>query len=125
MSMALPSNEITPACEEALPGNALRGLEYFNMGHYFEAHEYLEAAWKAERRKIREVYRAVLQVAVGYYHLTRGNYYRRAKNVQPQPKIFRYPAGCLPGDPPGTVTPGYGPGGSRNEPVRAKENWFF
>ncbi len=46
----------------------------FNMGDYFEAHEYLEAAWKDERRAIRDLYRAVLQVAVGYYHLTRGNY---------------------------------------------------
>ena len=74
MSMALPSDETTTACNEALPSDALRGLEYFNTGKYFEAHEYLENAWRDEGREIRDLYRAVLQVAVGYYHLTRGNY---------------------------------------------------
>ena len=88
MTMALPSNEITRACDEALPGYALRGLEYFNTGHYFEAHEYLEAAWKAERREIREVYRAVLQVAVGYYHLTRGNFTGAQKMFSRSRKYF-------------------------------------
>jgi predicted metal-dependent hydrolase len=74
MNMALPSDEINQACDEALPTDALRGLEYFNTGEYFEAHEYLENAWREERREIRDLYRAVLQVAVGYYHLTRGNF---------------------------------------------------
>ena len=39
-----------------------------------EAHEELELAWKAESRPIRELYRGVLQVAVAYLHITRGNY---------------------------------------------------
>jgi predicted metal-dependent hydrolase len=74
MSMAPPLEKTNQACNEPLPANAVRGLEYFNMGQYFEAHEYLETAWRDERREIRDLYRGVLQVAVGYYHLTRGNY---------------------------------------------------
>ena len=72
--MVLPTDGTNLACNEALPAEALRGLEYFNMGDYFEAHEYLEIAWRDERREIRDLYRAVLQVGVGYYHLIRGNY---------------------------------------------------
>jgi predicted metal-dependent hydrolase len=88
MNMALTSDEITRTCDEALPADALRGLEYFNTGHYFEAHEYLEAAWKDERRAIRDLYRAVLQVAVGYYHLKRGNYTGAQKMFDRSRKYF-------------------------------------
>lgn len=72
--MVQPSDAINLACSEPLPADAVRGLQYFNTGDYFEAHEYLETAWRNESRQIRELYRGVLQVAVGYYHLTRGNY---------------------------------------------------
>lgn len=34
----------------------------------------LEAAWKAETRPVRDLYRAVLQVGVTYYQIERGNY---------------------------------------------------
>jgi hypothetical protein len=46
----------------------------FNAGEYFEAHEALELAWRDERGPVRELYRGVLQVAVAYYHILRGNY---------------------------------------------------
>lgn len=46
----------------------------FNAGHYFEAHEALEDAWNAERGKVRELYRGILQIAVVYLHITRRNY---------------------------------------------------
>jgi len=95
MSMALRYDETTLACGEALPTDALRGLEYFNMGDYFEAHEFLEAAWRDERREIRDLYRAVLQVAVGYYHLTRGNYIGAQKMFNRSRRFLdRLPAVC-------------------------------
>jgi uncharacterized protein len=62
------------SCQAPLPQAAIRGLEYFNAGDYFEAHEFLEAAWRAESGPVRELYRGVLQVAVGYYHIKRGNF---------------------------------------------------
>ncbi len=60
-------------CQESLPDAAVRGLEHFNAGEYFEAHEFLETAWRAESGPVRELYRGVLQVAVAYYHIQRGN----------------------------------------------------
>jgi predicted metal-dependent hydrolase len=61
-------------CEEGLPAAAVRGLEYFNAGDFFEAHEFLETAWRAEIGPVRELYRGVLQVAVAYYHIQHRNY---------------------------------------------------
>ena len=60
-------------CPQPLPDTVLRGLEYFNRGEFFEAHEYLEIAWRAEEGPIRDLYQGILQVGVGYYHLQRGN----------------------------------------------------
>jgi len=52
---------------------ALEGLRLFNRGLFFEAHEELEAAWMAENGPLRDLYRGILQVAVAYHHLERGN----------------------------------------------------
>ena len=61
-------------CNEPLPQHAQEGLRLFNAGHYFEAHEALELAWCAETRPIRDLYRGVLQAAVVYLHMRRGNF---------------------------------------------------
>jgi predicted metal-dependent hydrolase len=61
-------------CSEPLHPQAAEGLRLFNAGEYFEAHEALEDAWNAERGEIRELYRGILQLAVVYLHITRGNY---------------------------------------------------
>lgn len=61
-------------CAEALPPLAVQGLEQFNRGEYFEAHETLEHAWNAEAGPVRDLYRAVLQVAVAYHHVVGRNY---------------------------------------------------
>jgi predicted metal-dependent hydrolase len=53
---------------------ALAGLRLFNDGEYFTAHEELEAAWRAEKGPIRDLYQGILQVGVACYHLERGNY---------------------------------------------------
>ncbi len=59
---------------EDLPMDAIQGIALFDAGQYFEAHEALETAWREERGPIRDLYRGILQVAVGYYHIQRGNY---------------------------------------------------
>ncbi len=61
-------------CEGTLHPRAREGLMLFNEGKYFEAHEELEAAWRDERGKIRELYQGILQAGVTYLHITRGNY---------------------------------------------------
>ena len=70
---------LTLACQESLPPMVVRGLEEFNRGEYFEAHESLEAAWKADNSSGRELYQAVLQVAVAYHQILRNNYNGAAK----------------------------------------------
>ena len=61
-------------CDGRLHPRASEGLILFNKGKYFEAHEELEAAWKDEKEKIRELYQGILQAGVTYLHITRGNY---------------------------------------------------
>ncbi|MCE7946984.1 MAG: DUF309 domain-containing protein [Chloroflexi bacterium CFX4] len=71
---ATNSAALTEQCAEALPPLALRGLQEFNRGEYYECHETLEEAWMAETRPIRDLYRVILQVSVAYYQILRGNY---------------------------------------------------
>ena len=61
-------------CNAPIHPQAAEGLRLFNAGEYFEAHEALEAAWKEEPGKVRDLYRGILQIAVVYLHITRRNY---------------------------------------------------
>lgn len=61
-------------CESPLPTRVLQGLREFNAGAYYDAHETLEHAWNEETGPVRDTYRAILQVAVAYYQIQRGNY---------------------------------------------------
>jgi rubrerythrin len=61
-------------CGGALHPKAVEGIELFNAGNFFEAHEELETAWQEETGDVRDLYRGILQVAVTYLHITRGNY---------------------------------------------------
>jgi uncharacterized protein len=59
---------------EQMPPEAIAGCACFDAREYFEAHEHLEAAWRAESGMVRNFYRGILLVAVGYYHVQRRNY---------------------------------------------------
>jgi uncharacterized protein len=59
---------------EGLPDLALKGIEEFNKGEFYECHEYLEEAWMQEKRRVRFLYQGILQVGVGFYHLRNGNW---------------------------------------------------
>jgi hypothetical protein len=65
---------IEAACRQPLSSLALKGLEEFNRGEYFESHESLEDAWNEDQSAGRDLYRAVLQVAVAYLQIERGNF---------------------------------------------------
>lgn len=84
------------ACEGRLSSLALRGIELFNRGEYFEAHEQLEHAWNEETGPARELYRGILQVAVAYLQASRRNYngaikmFLRARQwLDPLPDVCR------------------------------------
>ena len=68
--------ELYPAerCAEPPGPGLLKGIEQFNRREYFECHETLEAAWNAEPGPVRTLYKGILQVGVGCYHLLRHNY---------------------------------------------------
>src|SRR5512143_2338208 len=61
-------------CDGSLHARARQGILLFNEGRYFDAHEELEAAWREERGRIRQLYQGILEAAVTYLHITRGNY---------------------------------------------------
>ncbi len=65
---------LTDACRLPLHPDAWRGIELFNHGEYFEAHELLEAAWNADAGPARDLYQGLLQIAVAYLQIERGNH---------------------------------------------------
>ncbi len=82
-------------CAGALHPKAREGIELMNAGHYFEAHEELETAWRAETGPIRELYRGILQAAVVYLHVTRRNYAGAVKVYgRSQRWLTRWPQRC-------------------------------
>lgn len=65
---------LNDTCQEPLTELAIKGVELFNSGEYFDAHEELEHAWMNDRGPGRDLYRGILQVAVAYLQIERGNY---------------------------------------------------
>src|SRR5512136_240016 len=82
-------------CDLPLHPEALRGIALFNAGEYFEAHEALENAWRAEPGPVRELYQGILQVAVTYVHIQRGNFSGALKVAgRCQRKLEQWPEAC-------------------------------
>ena len=71
--------ELENKCLEPASYYAERGVEKFNRSEYFEAHDLFEKAWMEDESPGRELYRAILQVSVAYYQISRGNYNGAAK----------------------------------------------
>ncbi len=53
----------------------IKAFEQFNRGEYWHQHETLETVWRAEKdESIRNFYKGILQIGVGFHHITRRNY---------------------------------------------------
>ena len=50
-----------------------RGMELFNRGEFFDAHEVLEDVWRASPPPEKKFLQGLIQVAVGLHHHSRGN----------------------------------------------------
>jgi hypothetical protein len=61
-------------CSDPLPVGVREGIELFNRGEFYEAHEVIEHEWHAERRPIRRLYQGILQIGVGFHHARGGNH---------------------------------------------------
>ncbi len=82
-------------CDGVLPPKAIEGLKLFNEKKFFESHEELESAWRDEKGSIRYLYQGVLQVAVAYFHITRGNYEGAVRMRERSMKLLKdYPDVC-------------------------------
>ena len=55
-----------------LPDKVQKGIQHFNQGDYYEAHEWFEDAWRETPDPSREFYRALLHISGGFYRLTQG-----------------------------------------------------
>ena len=66
---AIPQEEPAGTPEEALA----RGIEHFNAGRYFQAHEAWEEGWHPAPEPERDFWQGITQVAVGLTHRLRGN----------------------------------------------------
>lgn len=75
-------------CSGILHPQAREGLRLFNARKYFEAHEALEEAWNDEEGLAKNLYRGILQIAVTYLHITRGNYSGAVKVYERSRKWF-------------------------------------
>lgn len=58
---------------EELEKEFLRGIRQFNDRQFFDCHETLEDVWRAYLEPDREFIQGIIQIAVAYYHLLRGN----------------------------------------------------
>ncbi len=50
------------------------GIDLYNAGHYWNAHEAWEEVWLESERGMRNFYQGLIQVAAGFVHVTRNRY---------------------------------------------------
>ena len=55
------------------PRHYLEGIEHFNAGRYFDAHEVWEEIWLRSSGDTKMFYQMLIQAAVGLHHFERGN----------------------------------------------------
>lgn len=64
-----------PRCRDHPTAQMMHAFEQFNRGEYWHQHETLETIWRSEKdESIRNFYKGILQVGVGFHHITRRNY---------------------------------------------------
>jgi len=66
------SNGIT--MQNGVEEKFLKGLEQFNQGHFFEAHETWEEIWLPTAEPERTFLQGIIQVAAAFHHYSRGNH---------------------------------------------------
>ena len=50
-----------------------RGIQLFNEGHFFDAHEVLEDAWRVAPEAEKKFLQGLTQLAVAFHHYSTGN----------------------------------------------------
>jgi hypothetical protein len=87
--------QIPSACQGELHPMAVKGIELFDEGHFWDAHEALEAAWRDETEPVRFLYQGILQVGIVYLQIERNNFIGMAKMFERCKKWLRpWPDEC-------------------------------
>ena len=76
-------------CKSPLHPDAILGIDRFNAGKYWLAHEALEDAWIAETGPVRDLYRGILQASVVYHHVSQQNFRGALKVYQRSQKWLK------------------------------------
>lgn len=58
----------------SLPAEFWQGITEFNQGLFYACHDTLEALWMEAGEPQRTFYQGILQIAVGFYHLSHQNW---------------------------------------------------
>ena len=88
--------EVHRACRIPLHPDAEAGIELYNRGEYFLAHEALEDAWNDEGDPERRLYQGILQAGVLCMHARKGNYQWGVVDERPPGGMAGPLAGPLP-----------------------------
>jgi predicted metal-dependent hydrolase len=70
------------------------GVALFNRGEFFECHEVLEAAWLEAAGEDKVFLQGLIQVAVSFYHLRRGNFSGAGRLLRAALEKLAGPAAC-------------------------------
>jgi len=80
---------------EAQPPEALLqlGIDLYNAGHYWNAHEAWEQVWLDSERELRGFYQGLIQVTAAFVHVTRDEFPGSIRLLDAGiEKLERYPA---------------------------------
>lgn len=75
------------------PGELLQlGIDLYNAGHFWNAHEAWEEVWLESERGLRNFYQGLIQVSAAFVHVTRNRYPGGVKLLgEGIAKLERYP----------------------------------
>lgn len=87
---------LNPRCSGPAPDELRAGIAMYNRGEYYECHEVLEDAWRAEEDDVRYLYQGILQIGVAFHHLRNDNW-RGAVGLLTGgiEKVSRYSPRCM------------------------------
>jgi hypothetical protein len=78
------------------PPEYLKGIEHFNRGEFFEAHEAWEAIWLETGGPLSDFYKGLIQCAVAIHHFRRGNLAGARRLYEGQRGyLSKFPAGTM------------------------------
>jgi len=72
------------------------GIDLYNAGHYWNAHEAWEEVWLESERGVRGFYQGMIQISAAFVHVTRNRYPGGVKLLgEGIEKLEKYPASFM------------------------------